>query len=358
MTGGREPRTIGAVLRRCWRVRYAVAVGTEEDSAGVWRSLTVQDVARVIAQVKGQHPLPSSALETIATAVSVRRDLPVHFTAQRRQIGDVGVALMSMSGIRVAGLAAQRSNTVHLAFLLDGQVQMTPRESASIVLEPGACFMITNWSSFDVEAREGIRALHLLIPEAVLRARGVRVKSTRFRLEGSTTLKGPLLALALSTVDPEWAPSTSAQRATAKALEDLAIAYLAESDDHELDRADLRAQLRRRSVEEISLRHRDAALNPAALARHLGVSLRHLQRAYEGSGTTISDQILHHRTESAVTLLSSPAGRSLTVAEQARIAGFSSAYELRSAVRSKLGMLPTELRAASQDAISVPESAE
>ena len=111
-----------------------------------------------------------------------------------------------------------------------------------------------------------------------------------------------------------------------------AIAYLAESDDHELDRADLRAQLRRRSVEEISLRHRDAALNPAALARHLGVSLRHLQRAYEGSGTTISDQILHHRTESA--------------------------YELRSAVRSKLGMLPTELRAASQDAISVPESAE
>lgn len=356
MTGGREPRTIGAVLRRCWRVRYAVAVGTEEDSAGVWRSLTVQDVARVIAQVKGQHPLPSSALETIATAVSVRRDLPVHFTAQRRQIGDVGVALMSMSGIRVAGLAAQRSNTVHLAFLLDGQVQMTPRESASIVLEPGACFMITNWSSFDVEAREGIRAL--LIPEAVLRARGVRVKSTRFRLEGSTTLKEPLLALALSTVDPEWAPSTSAQRATAKALEDLAIAYLAESDDHELDRADLRAQLRRRSVEEISLRHRDAALNPAALARHLGVSLRHLQRAYEGSGTTISDQILHHRTESAVTLLSSPAGRSLTVAEQARIAGFSSAYELRSAVRSKLGMLPTELRAASQDAISVPESAE
>lgn len=333
-------------------------VGNETTENDLWRHLRAQDVAKVLGQIKGQHSVAPAVLESIGRAVSVRRDRPVHFTAQRRQIGEVGIALMTMSSIRVVGLPSQRSNTVHLGFVLDGTVTMTPREGEPVSLEAGSCHMITNWTAFDVEAHEGTRALHLLLPDAVLRERGVRVKSTRFLLEGSDTLRGPLLALALSMVDPDWAPSASAQRAAARALEDLCIAYLAESEDNQLDRDDLRAQLRRRAVDEIALRHRDVSLNPASLARHLGVSLRHLQRAYEGSGTTISEQILRHRTDAAVSLLSSPAGRSLTVAEQARIAGFSSAYELRSAVRSRLGMLPTELRAASRETISVPESAD
>ena len=80
MTGGREPRTIGAVLRRCWRVRYAVAVGTEEDSAGVWRSLTVQDVARVIAQVKGQ--LKAQSVEKIGGAPEPIADIDAWLDAR------------------------------------------------------------------------------------------------------------------------------------------------------------------------------------------------------------------------------------------------------------------------------------
>lgn len=314
----------------------------EEDS--VWRTLGVTDVNRVLDEVKGQRAIPLEVLEKVARAFQVRRDRPVHFGVQRRQLGAVGVVLMTLSAMRVWGLALRKSTTVHVGFVLEGSVTLVPREGEPVVLLPGDACLITNWTALDVSCEDNTRALHVLIPDSKLRERGVRVRATRYRLDGPRTLASPLLALALAAVETDWEPSPTAARIAERALEDLTVGLLVEAEDHELDQEDLRSHFRRRSIEEIVLRHRDPDLTPGTLAKQLGVSLRHLQRAFENSGTTASEQILRQRVESAATLLAAPGGVALTVAEVARAAGFSSPYELRSALKSRFGALPTELR--------------
>jgi AraC-like DNA-binding protein len=262
---------------------------------------------------------------------------------------------MSLSAMRVWGLALRKSNTVHVGFVLEGRVTLLPREGDPVTLEVGDACIITNWSAFDVTCEDGTRAVHVLVPESRLRERGVRVRTARFRLEGPRTLGDPLLAIALAVVEPTWDPTPTAVRVADRAVEDLVVGLLVESEDHDLDAQDLRAQLRRRSIEEIALRHRDPSLTPAGLAKQLGVSLRHLQRGFEHSGTTVAEVIARQRAESAAILLAAPGGAALTVVEVARTAGFSSAYELRSALRSRFGVLPTQLRSAADGKIT-PES--
>lgn len=309
-----------------------------------WRGLSVADVATALTEVKGTRPLPRPLLEAVAQALQVRDDRPVQLAVQRRQLGAIGVVGMTMSAIRVSGLEPYRSNTVHIGFVLKGSVTMTPREGTAHTLVVGEAFMITNWSAFDVVSGDDTHVLHILIGDARLRERGVRVRAARFRLEGPRSLVSPVLALCLAVIEPDWEPTASAVRVSERAMEDLVVGLLMEIEDHDLDQRDLRAQLRRRTLEEIALRHHDPALSPVTLSKQLGVSLRHLQRGFENSGTTVAEQIARHRAESAAMLLSAPGGTALTVAEVARAAGFSSAYELRSALRAHFGVLPTQIR--------------
>jgi AraC-like DNA-binding protein len=88
------------------------------------------------------------------------------------------------------------------------------------------------------------------------------------------------------------------------------------------------------------------ALTPTRLAQRLGVSLRHLQRAFEGSGMTVAHAIAIARLRTACLLLSSPGAGAITLADVAHRAGFRSTFELRSAFRGEYGVLPSEYRAA------------
>lgn len=317
----------------------------ETDSTEGWRPLSVSDVRRAIDDVKGTQTLPTEVIEAVAHSFHVRGDGPVTFGVHRRQLGALGVAVISMSEMRILRLPFARANTVHLGFVLEGSISITPRGGERVTIAPGEVTMITNWTAFDVACADNTTVLHVLVPEARLRERGVRVRHARFRLEGARTLGPPLLALAQTVSEATWHPTPTATKITERVLEDLCVGLLIEWEDENLDREDLRAQLRRRAIEEIALRHRDPELSPTGLAKVLGVSLRHLQRGFERSGTTVAEQIGRHRTESAALLLTAPGGGALTVSEIARATGFGSTYELRSAFRNRFGLSPSDYRA-------------
>ncbi len=342
---GYRPTLFGAGLHNQWRANYAVLVSTASDIGDGFRPLSSEDVKRAIGEVKGAHTISPDVVAAVARCFLVRADRPVRFQVDRRQLGAIGVASITMSEMRIERLPFSRSNTVHVGIVMAGAVTITPRDGESVTLRVGEVSMITNWSLFDVACDEGTVVLHVLIPEARLRERGVRVRPARFRLEGPRTLTAPLLALASTLSDPQWAPTPTASRIAERVVEDLTVGLLLEWEDLQLDREDLRAQLRRRAIEEIAARHRDPDLSPTSLAKTLGVSLRHLQRGFENSGTTVIEQLVSHRTESAAELLASPGGSGLTVSEIARATGFGSAFELRSAFRSRYGVLPSGFRA-------------
>jgi AraC-like DNA-binding protein len=309
-----------------------------------WRQLSTTDVRRAIDEVKGTQSLPGELLEIIARSFVVRTDRPVRFQAQRRHLGGLDIATLVMPELRFSGLPFHRSTTVHVAFVLEGEVTVQSRGGLSSTLTAGEACVISNWSLFDVSCTESTRVIHVLLPESRLRERGVRVRPERFLLDGPRTLGAPIVALAQSLLDVDWRPTPSAVRVAEHAMEALVVGLLLEWEDRALDREDLRYQLRRRALEEITTRHRDPDLTPALVARSLGVSLRHLQRGFEHSGTTVAQQISIHRTESAAELLSSPGGAALTVTEVARATGFGSAFELRSAFRARFGLLPSAFR--------------
>lgn len=326
------------------REGYSVSVAHDRRHQAGWRQLSPTDVQRAIDEVKGTQSLPGELLGLIARSFVVRADRPVRFQAQRRRLGGLDIATLVMPELRFSGLPFHRSTTVHVAFVLEGEVTVQPRGGLSSTLTPGEACVISNWSLFDVSCGESTRVIHILLPESRLKERGVRLRPERFFLDGPRTLGAPVIALAQSLLDVEWRPTPSAVRVAEHAMESLVIGLLLEWEDGALDRDDLRYQLRRRALEEIMTRHRDPDLTPALVARSLGVSLRHLQRGFEQSGTTVAQQISIHRTESAAKLLSSPGGAALTVTEVARATGFGSAFELRSAFRARYGLLPSVFR--------------
>ena len=146
-------------------------------------------------------------------------------------------------------------------------------------------------------------------------------------------------------VDTAWHPGALSETIAERTLEDLIVGMFLETEGYPMDGEEFRSGLRGRAVNLVASAHREPELNPAAVARRLGVSLRNLQRAFEEGGTTLAEEIGKQRAQTAAVLLAGPGTRGLPIAEIAALAGFPSSFALRAGFRSRYGMLPSEYRA-------------
>jgi len=85
-------------------------------------------------------------------------------------------------------------------------------------------------------------------------------------------------------------------------------------------------------------------LDAQAVARAVGVSLRHLNRQFAIRGESVSDCLWRLRLERARAMLADPRLRRVTVAEIAHRHGFSSAAHFSRAYRGRFGARPTDHR--------------
>lgn len=333
-----------------------MAGGTISESPQ-WEPVPVRTVRHVFEQVSGQQPITNDMLERASQQFLAPSPGTLHFATQRRQLGSLLLILMTMSAMRVrVGESIESEGQVHVSFILGGAVTLTPQDGAPTRLGPGGACAVNDWRQFEAESIDGTRSLHLVIPHSVLASRGVHVTPSRFRLDGSRSLRSPLRGFALSIADASWHASTVGALVAERTVEDLVVGMFLEADGYAMDSEDLRAGLRARAFSEISASHRNVELNPTSVAQRLSVSLRHLQRAFESSGESIAQAIARRRTESAALLLSAPGAAGLTIDEVARNAGFSSAFELRAAFRSRYAMLPSQFRDSEPEArIPVPQ---
>ncbi|KAA0923551.1 hypothetical protein CH256_18925 [Rhodococcus sp. 05-2254-6] len=94
----------------------------------------------------------------------------------------------------------------------------------------------------------------------------------------------------------------------------------------------------------IERRLTDASLSATDVSDAIGISARHLSRVFAADGTSVPKYILERRLARAHTVLTSPSGRSTSIAEIAASCGFSSAAYFSSAFSARFGARASDVR--------------
>lgn len=310
----------------------------------MWVPISVNAMRHILSQADRPTASPDRAAEMIAKRFFVPESTIFHFSAQQRVLGSSSVTLSTQSAFRFDGTTEGTPGVLHVGFLLNGTMLMGLNGAPPRSVRPVSAYAVPGWDSVHLESHEISRGLDIRVPHSRLLERGVRVRSDHHPLDSAGSLGMPLRLFALAIIDSARAPGGAASLMMERTIEDLVVGLLFEGDGYAMDSDDLRLGLRMRAIAQIDERHRDRNLTPAALAAQLGVSLRHLQRAFEASGKTVAQQIARARSESARILLSMPHSSGLTITDVAARAGFSSTFELRAGFKARYDMLPSEYR--------------
>ncbi|MBG6226079.1 AraC-like DNA-binding protein [Arthrobacter sp. CAN_A2] len=265
------------------------------------------------------------------------------FGGRARRVGDMIVATTTQSALRLSVAGPDLQGMTYLGFLVRGRAEALVPDAAPLGIRQGEAIILAEPLDVVVESRAPARWVHVLVGTRRLRERGVPVTAGLCGKRGGA-LAGPVAAFASALTDEPEESGPVSDIVAARVLENLVVAVYGDAHGEADPRLEQRRRVRRAAIDLIDERFSDALLTPAAIADGVGVSLRHLQRCFEGSGTTIATEISNRRTENASMLLAAPASRELTVNEVARRSGFSSAFELRSRVRARFGVPPSELR--------------
>ena len=273
----------------------------------------------------------------------------------RRDIGDLSVSLANLTPFHLRGRGTRTTGDTHVGFVLNGSMGIGPPGGPLVAHGAGSAYAVRQWADADVEAVDRLRILDIRLPDTRLQDRGVRVRSGPIKLDAAATTGIPLRLFAQSVLDAAWRPNPGSAEIeiVVRVIEDLVVGLFLDARGYSGASDELREGLRARASAFIAAEHHHCALNPTLVAAHLGVSLRHLQRAFEGSGTTVAQAILTRRTESAAILLRGLSTHNITMSEVAGRAGFSSTYELRAAFKSHYGALPSHYRQSPHDAVRI-----
>ena len=264
-------------------------------------------------------------------------------TVRAKSVGSMTVAATTQTALLVSAQAVGLRGMTYVGFAARGRALAVPAGSAPVPLEQGEALILTEPVDLVVESSVPTRWIHLLVPSSRLIERGVELRAGECLIRRGA-LAGPVAAFAAALMDAQDGRNAVSEVVAARVLENLLVAVYGDGLGDADPRADQRLRMRRTAIDLIDQSFSDPLLTPAAIAEAVGVSLRHLQRSFEGSGTSIAAEISERRTDNACMLLAAPASRELTVNEIARRSGFSSAFELRSRVRARFGVSPSQLR--------------
>lgn len=310
----------------------------------MWEPIPSWAVRQILQDYAGD-PSPD-VVAKVGRHLWVPRGQPFHYSDHKRTVGDISLMETEQSAFRSVRRAdATEDGILSIGVVTSGRTRMERSERGSEVVPAGGAYVLRSWSTWTVEVSDATRGTVVRIPEEKLRNRGIRVRPDRVRLDGATSLAAPLAAFISSVVRRDWHPTAVGEGVVERAVEDLVVGMLLEANGYAMDSEDLYTGLRARAASVITREHRGSDLTPAVVAGHLGVSLRHLQRAHEQTGATIAAAISAERTRSAALLLVAPGAVTLTLSEIARRCGFGSTFELRNQFRTAYGMLPSQYRA-------------
>ncbi|MBK8387566.1 MAG: helix-turn-helix domain-containing protein [Candidatus Accumulibacter propinquus] len=129
----------------------------------------------------------------------------------------------------------------------------------------------------------------------------------------------------------------------------LALVLGASDDGRDAGRGGTAQALLTAAQNWLSQHHADPSLNPAALASHLGVSLRYVHKLFESSGRSFSRTLVERRLHACHAALADPFRDRQTVADIAFANGFNDLSHFNRHFKAAYGMTPRDWRQASRN---------
>jgi AraC-like DNA-binding protein len=311
----------------------------------MWVPLPREAVEKVASLVGNTSPDESTS-KRLTRAFLVKEGSRFHIDSKQRMIGNSLVSLITAGPYRYEGASTRPPETLQVGFVINGTLSIQKAGGSLETFCAGEAFAIADWRRVALESPGPSRVLSLRLGLHRLRDLGLKFGSEHARFDGSAVQASPVRLFALALLDGSWKPNPFgvASQMVERVLDELVIGMFLDAVSTASDTSDLQAILRARAIHFIGAEHHHAELTPTTVAAHLGVSVRHLQRAFQGERMSTTQLILHHRFTSAALILRGLSTRNLTMEEVANRVGFSSTFELRAAFKSQMGILPSAFR--------------
>lgn len=267
-----------------------------------------------------------------------------HVKADFKAVHDLPMVRVTGSGYnteRTSYEVARQRLHFHAAVIhLDGQPRMESR-TGSFQATPGGVSILSsmNTGRFFVESGHD----HIIFP-LPQRFPWAEVVASETTVSASNPMRSIVFDFVVSVFAQAERLSASAAAMLADNMAQLMFAMFCEEPLRISTSTSLRAALFDRASRLIESRVHDPELHPAGVARHLGVSMRQLQRVFRENGATVAQRITAYRVEKSSTMLANESTRTWTVTQIAFACGFRDLTTFERSFHAIKGMTPTAWR--------------
>ncbi|MFF3028786.1 helix-turn-helix domain-containing protein [Microbacterium sp. NPDC057944] len=268
-----------------------------------------------------------------------------------QELGPLSVSSVSGSPVRVSRtrseIARDDPGHIKLGVQLQGR-SVISQDGRDAILLPGDFAVYDTTRPYSVDFDDSFRMLVVMFPLETLRIDRARLRAlTASRFSGHEGVSAIASSL-LRAFDSALEDGTLRNRMPlSDAVLDMLTAALGERLELVLDSggdADRRALLTRIEM-YIAAHLGDAELTVAQIAAAHHVSVRYLQKLFEGRNDTVSSWIRHRRLDATRRDLSNPSQVGQQIASIGARWGFTDATAFSRAFRTRFGVTPSEYRA-------------
>ncbi|NQX26985.1 AraC family transcriptional regulator [Microbacteriaceae bacterium VKM Ac-2854] len=267
----------------------------------------------------------------------------VQMQGRGTSVGSVGVSIGRQTPMRFRGGAADHTRQGALFTLpISGVHEVAFGREQRIVGPGGAMFSPSGGDPIDLNTNETVTFIRLAFDDEALDR--PRVRDFAPVMISRSGLAAPLRSFVAAFLRDGVAPTASEVAVAENVVRQLVSAVLMDAAGLRTDSETVGLALAVRADTVIERRWSEPSTTPATIAAELGVSVRHLQRAFAlRGGEGVAETIRHRRARTARELLDG-AFRSRRLTEVAVASGFRSERELRAAFVAAHGLNPSEYR--------------